>query len=129
MMPRLVINCSRPETVQIPLVLPLLPNCNVQAWERAKVSLESVDESCPIDLSELSRMPLEVEKESMDTARRLRNDGGEVRVKRSGVDPRGEGSGLRVGNWRRGLPPTRRAHAEGIPLASRCGWGIASGGR
>lgn len=55
-----------------------------KAWERAKVSLQSVDESCRIDLSELSRMPLEVEMESMDNGRKLGNRGGEVRAWRSG---------------------------------------------
>eukprot|EP00752_Nemacystus_decipiens_P005430 g4921.t1 len=52
----------------------------LQAWERAKVSLRSVKEDCRIDLSELSRMPLEVEMESMDNGRRLKNRGGEELV-------------------------------------------------
>lgn len=56
-----------------------------QAWERAKVSLQSVDDDCRIDLSELSSEPLEVEMESMDDGRRLKNKGGEVRVKSFGL--------------------------------------------
>ncbi|CAM9559388.1 unnamed protein product, partial [Ectocarpus sp. 8 AP-2014] len=47
-----------------------------QAWERAKISLRSVDHDCRIDLSELSREPLEVTTEEMDEGRGLKNRGG-----------------------------------------------------
>lgn len=50
-----------------------------QAWERAKVGLQSVNDECRVDLSELSREPLEVEMQSMDEGRRLKNKGREVR--------------------------------------------------
>eukprot|EP00903_Cladosiphon_okamuranus_P015919 g14704.t1 len=52
----------------------------LQAWERAKVSLQSVNDECRVDLSELSREPLEVEMSSMDNGRRLKNRGGEELV-------------------------------------------------
>ncbi|CAB1102322.1 unnamed protein product [Ectocarpus sp. CCAP 1310/34] len=47
-----------------------------QAWERAKIGLRSLDHDCRIDLSELSREPLEVTKDEMDEGRRLKNIGG-----------------------------------------------------
>ncbi|CAM9720781.1 unnamed protein product [Pylaiella littoralis] len=49
----------------------------LQSWERAKISLKSVDASCRIDLSELSRMPLEVEMDDMDRGRTQKNTGEE----------------------------------------------------
>eukprot|EP00752_Nemacystus_decipiens_P005431 g4922.t1 len=52
----------------------------LQSWERAKVSLQSVNDECRVDLSELSREPLEVEMEGMDNGRRLKNRGGEELV-------------------------------------------------
>lgn len=56
-----------------------------QAWERAKVGLQSVEDECLVDLAELSREPLEVEMASMDNGRRLKNHGGEVRfIERDG---------------------------------------------
>lgn len=56
-----------------------------QAWERAKVGLQSVEDECLVDLAELSREPLEVEMASMDNGRRLKNHGEEVRFLR-GID-------------------------------------------
>lgn len=44
------------------------------------MKLKSVGGECRVDLSELSRDPLEVDMESMDNGRRLKNRGGEVRV-------------------------------------------------
>lgn len=46
------------------------------------MSLQSVHDECRIDLSELSGYPLEVEMESMDHGRRLKNRGTEVRAER-----------------------------------------------
>lgn len=44
------------------------------------MSLQSVDDECRVDLSELSREPLEVDMASMDNGRKLKNRGDEVRV-------------------------------------------------
>lgn len=54
-------------------------NKREKSWERAKISLRNVNESCRIDLSELSHMPLEVEMASMDEGRGMKNRGGQVR--------------------------------------------------
>eukprot|EP00752_Nemacystus_decipiens_P007641 g6830.t1 len=49
----------------------------LQAWERAKVRLPSVDADLRVDLSELSSEPLEVEMASMDNGRKQRNKAAE----------------------------------------------------
>lgn len=59
----------------------IMCTCIRKAWERAKVSLKRVDDECRVDLSELSRDPLEVDMGSMDNGRRLRNKGEKVRAK------------------------------------------------
>lgn len=56
----------------------LSPQTTKKSWERAKISLKSVDASCRIDLSELSRMPLEVEMDDMNRGRTQKNTGEEV---------------------------------------------------
>lgn len=71
--------------MEVPFRKSFLSCCSTQTlrkgWERAKVGLESVDESCNIDLSAMAE-GLGVDKKSMDDARKMRNRREQVRGKK-----------------------------------------------
>lgn len=73
----------------------------LKAWERAKVSLQSVDDECRVHLGELSQEPLEVDLASMDEGRRLKNTEEEVRGKGIGVPAGVDGWGCLPHRFRR----------------------------
>lgn len=49
-------------------------------WERAKVNMRSVNDSCRVDISELSSSVLEIDMAALDNARGKMNADGVVRA-------------------------------------------------